>query len=171
MASDKWILSELAKLTERSRDGYADFNFFVPAIAIRDFVWETFASHYLEMVKPRAYGQGFTKAQQKAAWFTLHTVLENTLLLLAPIIPFMSDHVWRQLYSKHSIHIEKFSKPEWSKAHSRYTEQLLTFNREVWKIKEEKKLALRDSLEMNIPKQLNPFLADLVKMHSLITKT
>jgi valyl-tRNA synthetase len=171
MASDKWILSELAKLTERSRDGYADFNFFVPAIAIRDFVWETFASHYLEMVKPRAYGQGFTKAQQKAAWFTLHTVLENTLLLLAPIIPFMSDHVWRQLYSKHSIHIEKFSKPEWSKAHSRYTEQLLTFNREVWKIKEEKKLALRDSLEMNIPKQLNPFRADLVKMHSLITKT
>ena len=97
--------------------------------------------------------------------------LKNTLLLLAPIIPFITDHVWRQLYSKHSIHIEKFSKPAWSKAHSRYTEQLLTFNREVWKIKEEKKLALRDSLEMDIPKQLKPFRADLVKMHSLITKT
>jgi valyl-tRNA synthetase len=170
MASDKWILSELAKLVERSMAGYREFDFFVPANEIRDFVWETLASHYLEMVKPRAYGQGFTKSQQRAAWYTLHTVLKTVLLLLAPLIPYMTDYVWRQLYSKHAVHIEGFPKPAWSRAYSKYTDQMLNFNKEVWKIKEERNLALRDSLEMNVPKDLKPFEADLIRMHSLTPK-
>jgi len=167
MASDKWVLSELANLVENSVKGFREFNFFVPASEIRDFVWETFASHYVEMVKPRAYGQGFSNQQQKAAWFTLHTVLRNVLLLLAPITPFVTDHIWRQLYSDSSIHAQKFPKAIWPKAHGRYTEPMLAFNREVWKVKEEKNLALRDSLEMQVPKELAAFRDDLIKMHSL----
>lgn len=169
LASDKWIFSELSALIEDSLRGYRDFNFFIPATEIRDFVWETFASHYVEMVKARAYGQGFSGAQQKAAWYTLHTVLKSVLLLLAPIAPFMVDHIWRELYSNRSIHVQKFPKPAWSKKHKRYTEEMLSFNREVWKIKEEKNLALRDPLEMQVPKNLAPFQDDLTKMHSLIT--
>ena len=168
MASDKWILSELASLVENCGKGYRDFNFFVSASAIRDFVWETFASHYVEMVKPRAYGQGFSKQQQRAAWYTLHTVLRTVLLLLAPITPFMTDHIWRQLYSKSSIHTETFPKAIWSKAHKQYTEPMLAFNREVWKVKQEKNLALRDPLEMQVPKKLARFRDDLIKMHSLV---
>jgi valyl-tRNA synthetase len=150
--------------------GYRDYNFFVPATEIRDFVWETFASHYAEMVKPRAYGQGFSKAQQRAAWYTLHAVLRNVLLLLAPITPFMVDHIWRQLGSKKSIHTQLFPKPVWPKTHKRYTEKMLAFNREVWKVKEEKDLALREPVEVQLPKILAPFREDLVRMHSLITK-
>jgi valyl-tRNA synthetase len=82
----------------------------------------------------------------------------------------MTEYVWRQLYSKHSIHLEPFPKPAWSRTYSKNTAQMLTFNREVWKIKEEKNLALRDSLEMNIPKSLRQFKSDLIKMHSLILK-
>jgi valyl-tRNA synthetase len=152
---------------QKSLKGYHEFNFFTPASEIRDFVWETFASHYLEMVKARAYGEGFSKAQQKAAWYTLHTVLRNVLLLLAPITPFMTDKIWRQLYSKTSIHVQRFPKSTWPKTHTRYTEPMLTFNREVWKVKEEKNLALRDPIEMQVPKALAPFRDDLVKMHSL----
>jgi valyl-tRNA synthetase len=168
--SDKWILSELTLLIQKSMIGYRDYNFFVPSTAIRDFVWETFASHYLEMVKPRAYGEGFTKAQQKAAWYTLHTVLKNVLLILAPIAPFMPESIWRQLYSKKSIHAEQFPKPAWSKASKRYTQKILEFNREVWKTKKEKNLALRDPVEIKVPKALAPFKDDFVRMHSLITK-
>lgn len=171
LASDKWILSELANLVDKCAKGYGDFNFFIPASEIRDFVWETFASHYMEMVKPRAYGQGFSKQQQKAAWYTLHTVLRNVLLLLAPLTPFITDHVWGQLYSKSSIHTQKFPKAKWSKTHKRYTEAMLAFNREVWKVKEEKNLALRDSLEMQVPRKLAPFRDDLIRMHSLVTSS
>jgi valyl-tRNA synthetase len=70
------------------------------------------------MVKPRAYGQGFSEQQQKAAWYTLHTVLKNVLLLLAPITPFMTDRLWRQLYSKESVHVQRFPKRTWHKTHT-----------------------------------------------------
>ncbi|HYB84418.1 MAG TPA: valine--tRNA ligase [archaeon] len=169
--SDKWILSELSALVVRSLGGYREFNFFVPATAIRDFIWETFASHYLEMVKPRAYGQGFSPTQQKAAWYTLHTVLKTVLLLLAPITPFLPDYIWRELYSKKSIHDGRFPKPVWSKGFRRNTEKILAFNREVWKVKKDANLALRDPIELPVPKSLAPFKEDLVKMHSLLTKS
>ncbi len=167
LASDKWILAELGALVDSCLEGYREFNFFIPATEIRDFVWETFASHYLEMVKPRAYGQGFNTAQQRAAWYTLHTVLKTVLMLLAPVTPFMVDYVWRQLYSKKSVHIERFPKAAWSKTAKRHTEEIIMFNRLVWKTKEEKNLALRDPLEMQIPKSLQPFRHDLIRMHSL----
>lgn len=170
LPSDKWILAELTALIESCRKGYRDYDFFVPATEIRDFLWETFASHYAEMVKPRAYGQGFSKAQQKAAWFTLHTVLKNLLLLLAPITPFMTDHIWRQLYSRRSIHVQKFPRPAWSKSHKRYTAEMLAFNRQVWKIKEERNLALREPVNIQVPKALVSFREDLIRMHSLITQ-
>jgi hypothetical protein len=47
---------------------------------------------------------------------------------------------------------------------------MLNFNKEVWKIKEERNLALRDSLKMNVPKGLKLFETDLIRMHSLIPK-
>ncbi len=168
-ASDQWVLAELAKLIESSLKGYRDFNFFTPASEIRDFVWETFASHYVEMAKARAYGEGCSKAEQRAAWYTLHTVLKNLLLLLAPITPFMVDHIWRQLYSKKSVHVQKFPEAKWPKALGRNTEKILTFNREVWKTKKDRNLTLRDPVEMQVPKALAPFREDLIKMHSLTT--
>jgi len=169
--SDKWILSELTILTEGCMKGYKDYNFFIPATLIRDFVWETFASHYVEMVKPRAYGTGFTKAEQKAAWYTLHLVLRSVLMLMAPITPFITDHIWLQVYGKKSIHTQAFPSPAWPKTSKRYTHKILEFNREVWKIKREKNLTLRDQLEVDVPKSLGLFKGDLVKMHSLITKS
>jgi valyl-tRNA synthetase len=169
-ATDKWILSELAILVEGCMKGYRDYNFFIPATLIRDFVWETFASHYVEMVKSRAYGGEFTKAQQKAAWYTLHIVMKAILLLLAPITPFITDYIWLQVYAKKSIHAQPFPGAAWSKASKRHTAKLLEFNREVWKTKKEKNLALRDQLEVEVPRALNTFKKDLIKMHSLVTK-
>lgn len=54
-ASDKWILSELDSLVKECKKGYDEYNFFIPAIAIREFTWNLFAAHYIEMVKGRAY--------------------------------------------------------------------------------------------------------------------
>jgi len=123
------------------------------------------------MVKPRAYGQGFSRNEQRAAWYTLHTVLKTILLLLAAIMPFMPEHIWRQLYSKRSIHSERLPKPAWPKTHRRYTQEIFAFNREVWKVKKERNLALRDPIEIEVPKALLPFKEDLVKMHALVPKS
>ena len=90
--TDKWILTELNNLITECQKGYEKYNFFIPAIAIREFTWNLFAANYIEMVKARAYGIGFSDKEKDAAIFTLHKVLSTILKLLAPITPFITDH-------------------------------------------------------------------------------
>lgn len=166
-SSDEWILSELSALAERCIEGYKEFNFFIPAVEVRDFVWGPFASHYVEMVKARAYGIGFSKVDQHAAWRTLHLCLKTILLLLAPITPHLTDIVWRKLYGKRSIHSERLPKPLGKKTYRRYTTPLTEFNSRTWKMKKERGLPLTSPIETAIPASLKAFQQDLRAMHRI----
>ena len=166
-ATDKWILGELSNLIEAVKRGYLEYRFYDVAISIRDFVWDLFAPHYVEMVKPRAYGRGFSESEQKAAWFTLHTCLRVILKLLAPIIPFITDHLWLKIYDKTSIHKEFFPEAEWGTEFNKLTKKITDFNSLVWNRKKEKGLSLRESIKIKIPEELNPFAKDLVAMHRI----
>jgi len=165
--ADQWILAELAHLTKRCLEGYKEFNFFIPATELRDFLWGSFASHYLEMAKTRAYGIGFTKAGQRAAWSTLHECLRTLLLLLGPIAPHLSDRIWRKLYGKRSIHSEAFPRTMWKEMYRKYTRPLVDFNSDVWKMKKEKGLSLSSSITSEIPPILRLFEDDLRAMHKI----
>ncbi|MBS3055099.1 MAG: valine--tRNA ligase [Candidatus Aenigmarchaeota archaeon] len=164
--TDRWILAELNKVIEDCMKGYEDFNFFIPANRIREFVWNVFAPHYLEMSKARAYGTNFSKEDQKAAWFTLNECLKSILLLLAPITPFLSDFVWRTLYGKKSIHIEQFPKTRWKSDLGKLTQDIIDFNSVVWNKKKEKNISLKDPIKIEIPKDLKEFEKDLIVMHN-----
>ncbi|HSD05584.1 MAG TPA: valine--tRNA ligase, partial [Nitrosopumilaceae archaeon] len=120
-AADKWILSELDKVVSECKKGYAEFNFFIPATALREFTWNIFAAHYIEMTKGRAYGAGFTEEERDSAIHTLHKVLSTILLLLAPITPFITDYLWKNLYSDKSIHKERFPEQENHEDWTRFT--------------------------------------------------
>jgi valyl-tRNA synthetase len=165
--ADQWILAELSNLTKRCLEGYKEFNFFIPATELRDFLWGSFASHYLEMAKTRAYGIGFTKADQKAAWSTLHECLRIMLLLLGPIAPHLTDSVWRKLYGKKSIHSEIFPRTARKEAYRKYTRPLVDFNSEIWKMKKEKGLSLSSPITSEIPSALRLFEDDLRAMHKI----
>jgi valyl-tRNA synthetase len=165
--TDKWILSELNELVKKCIKGYENFDFFIPANAIREFTWNLFASHYVEMAKPRAYGQDFSEKEQKAAWYTLHLVLKTLLKLFAPIAPYITDCVWRELYGKESIHLESLPKPEWKFGLEKFTGQIIEFNTNIWKMKKDKGLSLKTEVEVKIPKELKGFEKDLVKMHNI----
>lgn len=165
--SDKWILGELSLLVEQCRKGYEEFNFFIPATAIREFTWNIFAAHYIEMVKGRAYGLGFDEEEKVASWYTLHKSFSTILLLLSPITPFITDQLWRSLYSDESIHKQKFPEPIWSTELTNYTKQISDFNSLVWNTKKEKGVSLKDSVSINIPHELELFRKDLVSMHNI----
>jgi valyl-tRNA synthetase len=165
--SDKWILSELQKLVIECKNGYDDFNFFIPATSIREFAWNIFAAHYIEMVKGRAYSTGFSEEERDAAIFTLHKVLSTVLLLLAPITPFITDYLWQTLYSKRSVHKEDFPEADKVEDMSEFTKLITEFNSDVWNKKKEKGLSLKDSIDIPIPEKLQPFAKDLQSMHNL----
>jgi valyl-tRNA synthetase len=164
--TDKWILSELNELIKKCMKGYEEFDFFIPANAIREFTWNLFASHYIEMVKTRAYGEGFSKKEQEAAWYTLHLVLKNILKLFAPIAPYITDYVWKELYGK-SIINESFPKIEFKYDLEKLTEKIVEFDNKIWKMKKDKELSLKSQIKVEIPKNLKLFEKDLEKMHNL----
>ncbi|MEK6965609.1 MAG: class I tRNA ligase family protein, partial [Thermoproteota archaeon] len=165
--ADKWILSELDKLVTECKKGYAEYNFFIPSTSIREFTWNLFAAHYIEMVKARAYGLGFSDDEKKGAIYTLHKVLSTILKLLAPITPFISDHLWQQLYSKTSIHKERQVESESLEDLSKFTKEIVEFNSKVWNEKKNKGLSLKDSISIAVPQSLEPFKKDLQAMHNL----
>ena len=171
-ASDKWMLAELARLVDECKKGYEDYNFFVPANAIRDFTWNIFAAHYVEMVKGRAYATS-EDIGRRSALYTLHRCLSTILLLIAPITPFIAEELWTKIYSSSSIHIQPMFREE--KADSemvKYTKQIIDFNSMVWNkkketIKDGKPLSLKDPISVTVPSELAQFGRDLKEMHNL----
>ena len=167
--------------------GYNEYNFFQPATAIRDFTWNVFAAQYIEMVKARAYGIGFTDEERDGAIFTLHKVLSIILKSLAPITPFITEHLWLSLYSDQSIHkeglpdaddcimqinneqeIQLISADEMVELQD-MTVPIFEFNSKVWNEKKQNNLSLKDSIKIDIPENLNQFKKDLIAMHNLET--
>jgi valyl-tRNA synthetase len=161
--TDEWILAELSKLLKFVKDKYLSYDFNTAATAIREFAWNLFASHYVEMVKPRAY------AGSEAAWHTLHACMRNLLLVLSPVVPFVTEKLWQELYAKddESIHMQSFPKPEWDEDAAKLTQALTEFNSKVWNIKKEQGISLKDTIEIEVPKELKCFEKDLKDMHNI----
>ena len=169
-STDNWILGELNKVIESVESFNERYSFNKSALLIRDFSWNIFASHYIEMVKPRAYGsKNFTLEEQRAAWYTLHLVFKTILLLLAPLIPFITDYIYRKLYSDRSIHMEQFPKRfKIEEDLSHLTGRLIEFNSYVWNLKRSQGKSLKDPIKISIPAELKKFEKDLVAMHNII---
>jgi len=165
--TDKWILSELDKLVSECKKGYLEYNFFIPSVAIREFTWNLFAAHYIEMVKARAYGIGFSEEEKNGAIYTLHKTLSTILKLLAPITPFITDFLWQTLYSKETIHKEKQVEQENPEDMTNTTKEVIDFNSKVWNEKKSKGLSLKDSISISVPSNLKSFEKDLIAMHNL----
>jgi valyl-tRNA synthetase len=165
--TDKWILSELDKLVIECKKGYDKYNFFVPAVAVREFTWNVFAANYIEMVKARAYGIGFSDEEKNAAIHTLHKVLSTVLKLLAPITPFITDYLWQTLYSRESIHKQRQAESEHPEDYTHFTKEITEFNSRVWNEKKAKGLSLKDSIAIPVPDNLSAFAKDFASMHNL----
>jgi valyl-tRNA synthetase len=174
-ATDKWIIAELSKLIEECKKGYDDFNFFIPSNAIREFTWNLFAAHYIEMVKGRAYNEE-DEFGHKSAIFTLHKCMSTILLLLAPICPFITEELWTKIYSVKSIHLQQIPQlPQENYLElSKHTGSITEFNSMVWNKKKEtisketgKPLSLKDPIEIAVPAELEQFKKDLQAMHNL----
>ena len=90
--ADKWILSKVNTLTKDVTDNMEHYELGIAVQKIYDFIWEEFCDWYIEMVKPRLYNdEDSTKA---AALWTLKTVLFQSLKLLHPYMPFITEEIF-----------------------------------------------------------------------------
>jgi len=92
---DRWILSRLQGLIRETGQALDDYRFNDAAAMLYQFVWHEFCDWYLEAIKPALYGnQG--EDRQQATLGVLWRVLHDTLILLHPIIPFVTEEIWEK---------------------------------------------------------------------------
>jgi valyl-tRNA synthetase len=90
----KWILSRMSAATEEVNASLGDYRFNDAANSIYQFIWHELCDWYIEMVKPVLYGETDEKKQVKNC---LLYVLDNTLRLLHPFMPYVTEEIWQNI--------------------------------------------------------------------------
>lgn len=93
--ADKWILSRYNTVVKEVTDNLEKFEIGMAAQKLYDFIWSEFCDWYIELVKPRLYGED--AASKLAAQITLVDVLTGTMKLLHPMMPFITEEIYQHL--------------------------------------------------------------------------
>ncbi len=92
---DRWIVSRLDALTETANENLAQFELGEAQQRLYDFIWNDFCDWYIEMAKVRLRSE-----QPGEAAATLVHVLERSLRLLHPFMPFVTEEIWQNLMTQ-----------------------------------------------------------------------
>ncbi|MGF1682070.1 valine--tRNA ligase [Photobacterium minamisatsumaniensis] len=93
--ADKWIESQFELAAKDFNTHIDNFRLDMAAGTIYEFIWNQFCDWYLELTKPVLW-KG-TEAQQRATRHTLITVLEKTLRLAHPVLPYITESIWQSV--------------------------------------------------------------------------
>ncbi len=115
---DKWILSKYNRVVKVVTENLDRFELGVALSNLYDFIWENFCDWYIELVKSRLFDKENPTA--KTAQYVLTYVLSNTMKLLHPFMPFITEEIWQHLphegesimISQWPVYDEKLDFPE-----------------------------------------------------------
>ncbi len=96
--ADKWILSRANSLAKEVTETLDKYDLGIAAQKIYDFIWEELCDWYIEMVKPRLYGDD--QETKTSAIYTLRSALTTALKLLHPYMPFVTEEIFCTLKEK-----------------------------------------------------------------------
>lgn len=94
--ADRWILSRYNETAREVARNLERYDLGEAAKIIYEFIWNEFCDWYIELVKPALYGKK-DEASKKTAQYVLWYVLSNTLKLLHPMMPFITEEIWQHL--------------------------------------------------------------------------
>ena len=93
--ADKWILTRLNETIQTVTDLAERYEFGEVGRALYNFIWDDFCDWYIEMAKLTLYGED--EAAKKTTRSVLAYVLDQTLRLLHPFMPFITEEIWQNL--------------------------------------------------------------------------
>ncbi len=131
--ADQWIVSRLQAAEQAVIDGIESFRLDLASQALYDFVWSDYCDWYLELSKPLLWDDQTSTMLQAGTRHTLIHVLETTLRLAHPLIPFISEEIWQRISAviddpsqdkDKSIMLEAFPVPDIAKHNEHATKSI-----------------------------------------------
>jgi valyl-tRNA synthetase len=174
MEIDKWVQSEIDKLIEEATIGYKEYDFHNPTVRIINFIRDEFASHYVEIVKRRAYNNDpntkFTESERNAAVKTLRDSLKTILELLAPVNAAMNYYIYKEMFNE-NVHAQKWP-TKTNTTSTIVTKDLVEFNSAIWKAKKDATLSLKDPVKKaTAPESLKSVEKEIKATHNILKLT
>jgi len=108
---DRYILHRLQELTERVRQAYQDYEFHVVYHSLHNFCAVDLSAFYLDVLKDRVYTSAPASRARRSAQTAMHEVLVGLVRLMAPVLSFTADEVWRHVGlpdKPESVHLAEF---------------------------------------------------------------
>jgi len=93
---DRWIISKYNRLVQEVTENLEKYELGIAVQKLYDFIWSEFCDWYIELAKPRLYDQE-NEQQRETVLYTLTYVLSNSLKLLHPFMPFITEEIWQHL--------------------------------------------------------------------------
>ena len=93
--ADRWIVSIFNNKIKNIENNFKDYRFDLLSLEIYQFVWDEYCDWYLEIAKAQL--QNGNEAQQRATRRTLISVLEMTLRMSHPVMPFITEEIWQTI--------------------------------------------------------------------------
>ncbi|MFM1897130.1 MAG: hypothetical protein RLZZ385_2204 [Pseudomonadota bacterium] len=94
---DRWIQSRLQHTVSQVQDAMANYRFDLVAQALHRFFWDEYCDWYLELSKPVLWDADNNPEQAAATRRVLLTTLEQSLRLLHPFMPFITEEIWQRV--------------------------------------------------------------------------
>ena len=139
---DKWVISLFNSLTGEVTDNLEKFELGIAVSKLYDFIWDIFCDWYIELAKIRLQKDG---EEAKTAKQVLVWVMSNTLKLLHPFMPFITEEIWQSLpHEGESIMISAW--PEYDESHAFAAEEA-----EMERIMTAVRAIRNRRAEMNVP--------------------
>ncbi len=120
---DQWILARLTQVITIADEGLSKFNPYVASRAIEDFVVNDFSTWYIRRSRDRVGPQADTK-DQNTCLSVMYQVLVTVTKLGAPLIPFISEEIYRNLTAEESVHLTDYPVADSSLVNKELIEQM-----------------------------------------------
>jgi len=109
-AEDRWIISRINSLAATEKR-VKSFEMHRLVQGIKDFVLGDFSRTYIKIIRNRV-SPWYRGSDRQAAVHTLNYVFERLLRIMAPITPYITDYIYRDMYGKDSVHLQLWPKPD-----------------------------------------------------------
>ena len=163
--TDKLFLTKLNKVIKNATEAFEDFNYSKAKSEADNFFWKDFCDNYLEIVKKRVYSGN--EKEKASAYYVLYQSLLNTLKLMAPFTPYITEEIYQKYFrkfeGKKSIHLEDWPVAEGKENKEEiFWDKLIEIISKVRQLKSEAKKPMNSEIILTIEKKDYELLVDFI---------